>query len=237
MSWASVLGSLGGSLISGLFGNSAQRRANETNILLNRENRQWMEDMSNTAYQRGTKDMLAAGLNPMLAYSQGGANVPNNSAATVQPVDAGAKAIGNAATNALAAMQTSAQTQKTEADARLTRAKAQIEESNVPFAERMAEWQLNNAQQKFYSSMAQMQLNDAQKARLEAQWPLVREELQARIRLMNEQASSSKAIGDINRTRLAGEKVSESLAESLGPARGIPDAVIRAIINRILKGN
>ncbi len=236
MAWASVLGSLGGSLISGLFGNSAQRRANETNIMLNRENRQWMEDMSSTSYQRVTKDMLAAGLNPMLAYSQGGANVPNNSAATVQPVDAGAKAIGNAAGTALAAMQTSAQTQKTEADARLTRAKAQIEESNVPFAERMAEWQLNNAQQQFYSSMSSMQLNDEQKRKLQEQWPLIREELQARIRLMNEQAGSAKAIGDINKARLAGEKTQEQMYELLGPANTISRSVIQQIINRILMG-
>lgn len=237
MAWASVLGSLGGSLLSGLFGSSAQRSANRTNIMLNRENRQWMEDMSNTAYQRGTKDMLAAGLNPMLAYSQGGANVPNNSAATVQPVDAGARALGNAAQNALTAMQTSAQTQKTEADARLTTAEAQIKESQVPFAERMAEWQLNQAQQKFYSMMADMQLKDEQKRMLQEQWPLVADELRARINLMNQQASSAKAQGDIYKARLAGEKVSEGLAESLGPARGIPDAIIKAIINRLLRGN
>lgn len=46
------------------------------------ESRTWQEQMSNTQYQRAIGDMQAAGINPMLAVSQGGAGTPSGATAS-----------------------------------------------------------------------------------------------------------------------------------------------------------
>ena len=61
-------------------------------------NRSFQEEMANTSYQRRVADLQAAGLSPMLAYSQGGAAVPTGSQAS-SSVNAGESAatIGSSA--------------------------------------------------------------------------------------------------------------------------------------------
>lgn len=68
-----------GTLIGGFAQNQAQ-------AALSREQMKFQKEMRATQYQTAVKDMEAAGLNPMLAYQQGGAGTPSGSMADVQNV-------------------------------------------------------------------------------------------------------------------------------------------------------
>ncbi|AXH72212.1 MAG: DNA pilot protein [Microviridae sp.] len=72
------------------------------NFFAQRENRDWTERMSNSAYQRATKDMTKAGLNPALMYGHGAAaSTPSVSPPQFDnPVDSVSSAVASKKMNA-----------------------------------------------------------------------------------------------------------------------------------------
>lgn len=74
-----------------------QREANQTNRQIAQGQIDFQREMSNTAYQRAVADMKLSGINPMLAYMQGGASSPSGAQTSVSDV------VGPAVSSAIAA--------------------------------------------------------------------------------------------------------------------------------------
>jgi hypothetical protein len=131
-----LVGAVAAPILGGLFKGFGQQSANQSNWDIAQSNNAFNERMASTQYQRAVGDMKAAGLSPMLAYSQGGNAAP--SASSVSPMQNAIGAYGEGAqtaysnymdyarTNADVALK-GAQTHQTYAETQFTHAKTQHE--------------------------------------------------------------------------------------------------------------
>jgi len=105
-------------VISGGLSFLGQQSANAANRDIANQQEAFQREMSNTSYQRAVADMKAAGLNPMLAYSQGGASTPVGASTQMQ------NALGAGVTSGQQAYQLYLNTQQNIADIELKREQA-----------------------------------------------------------------------------------------------------------------
>lgn len=241
---------LAGDLLGGHSAKKAQQKANETNIALQREQQNWEERMSSTSWQRSVEDMKAAGLNPMLAYSQGGASTPSVSAATVQPEDAMGKAISAGSSKAMSVLAqqqalanielAKATAEKTREDATSTSIRNQIDAWDLPYAEQISANRRANLTANTEQAMKQAEkliadanLTKAQEEQIRRLMPELIKQAQAETTLLQSQVPSAKAeaklweeMGAAGKATGWSAKFIEGLSRAVNLIKGRPPTII-----------
>ena len=92
----------GGALLGGAVSAYGQRKANQRNIELAREQMKFQERMSSTAYQRAARDLESAGLNRILALGDSASSPTGQTAQMQNPTAELGRAVGKSAASAMA---------------------------------------------------------------------------------------------------------------------------------------
>lgn len=129
----STYGPAVGSIASGGLNYIGQQQTNALNAAQANKQMAFQEMMSNTAYQRATASMEAAGLNPMLGYTQGGASTPGGAQATMGNAMGSAVSGAQSGATALAQLGNLVSTNDNiESDTKVKEAQAALTAAQIP---------------------------------------------------------------------------------------------------------
>lgn len=195
----------------GYLGQSSANAANQQNVesqiafqeRANQKAMDFSERMANTQWQRGVQDMSAAGINPMLAYSKGGASAPSGvtsagAAATMQ------NAMAPALTSAVSAMQGLAQ---------VDYIRAQTDRTRIQAAHDAALF--GKTTQEEITSQSAEEVNRKQAVRIDEEIKRIRAEV-VRIAKQNDltEAETSRVLADIPNVVLRGGQIRADTANA-----------------------
>lgn len=207
-----MLGEIIGSLITGAAGWFGQQETNKMQAQMQQQQMQFQERMSNTAYQRASSDMQAAGLNPAMMFGSGGASSSPQGSGATPLVKSGldADAVQKAISSASQAAITAAQVKQIEAETVNKQAQTVTELQRPGLVD--ADVALRRSQERVSGKEEQIRHHTI---------PIVRNEA---LTAKNQEKLTATARQILDQAALVGRKGSEALRPITDVLRGAKDA-------------